>query len=93
MPYRVKKYTPAQDGEYKMACLAALAEQDNGISIAQLQAISIPLTGVTSQKIARCLNELVDMGLVAKAKSRATGLMKYMAVARMLELGYSTPDM
>lgn len=93
MPYTPKKYTPAQDGQYKMEVLAILAEKDNGITISDIQSESIVLTGVSSQKIARILNSLVEMDLVAKAKSRATGRMKYMAVARMLELGYSTPDM
>lgn len=93
MPYKVKKYTPAQDGQYKMEVLAILAEKDYGISISDIQSESIILTGVTSQKIARILNSLVEMGLVAKAQSRATGRMKYMAVARMMELGFSTPDM
>lgn len=93
MPYRTKKYTAEQDGQYKVEVLSILADKDCGISIAEIQAESIVLTGVTSQKIARILNNLVEMGLVQKAQSRATGRMKYMAVSRMLELGFSTPDM
>lgn len=46
------------------------------------------LNSVSSQKLARILAECVDMGLVRKAKSKASGLMMYKSVAVMREQGY-----
>lgn len=53
-----------------------------------MQAGSIFLAGVTNQKLARILSECVDMGLVRKAKSKASGLMMYKSVGVMRAQGY-----
>ena len=76
---------------FKVGIIDVLAEATRGMTIADIQAHNITLAGLTSQKMARVLNELVDMGVVKKAQSRRTKRMMYMAVSAMEELGFISP--
>lgn len=65
-----------------------LAESQEAMTIDEIKAKSITLTGVTSQKMARILTHLCDMGVVRKAQSTARHRMVYKSVAVMAEQGY-----
>lgn len=85
------KYSTECNGRIKVGIIDVLAEATCGMTIADIQAHNITLAGLTSQKMARVLNELVDMGVVKKAQSRRTKRMMYMAVSVMEELGFISP--
>ncbi len=88
MPGVKKKYSREQTAIWRGEILLKLSHSPEAMSIQQLQAGSMFLNGVSSQKLARILAECIDMGLVRKAKSRASGLMMYKSVAVMQEQGY-----
>lgn len=92
MPGVKKKYSKEQTAIWRGEILLRLSHSEEAMSIQQLQAGSIFLNGVSSQKLARILAECVDMGLVRKAKSKASGLMMYKSVAVMKSQGYDVGD-
>lgn len=92
MPGVKKKYSKEQTAIWRGEILLKLSHSEEAMSIQQLQAGSIFLNGVSSQKLARILAECVDMGLVRKAKSRTSGLMMYKSVAVMKAQGYDVDE-
>lgn len=46
------------------------------------------LHDVTSQKLSRILNHLVEFGVIKKTKDRASGHMVYKSIKVMAEQGY-----
>ena len=86
------KYSREQTAIWRGEILLKLSHSPEAMSIQQLQAGSMFLNGVSSQKLARILAECIDMGLVRKAKSRASGLMMYKSVAVMQEQGYDVEE-
>lgn len=92
MPGVKKKYSKEQTAIWRGEILLKLSHSQEAMSIQQLQAGSIFLNGVSSQKLARILAECVDMGLVRKAKCKSSGLMMYKSVAVMREQGYDVDE-
>lgn len=92
MPGVKKKYSKEQTAIWRGEILLRLSQSEEAMSIQQLQAGSIFLNGVSSQKLARILAECVDMGLVRKAKSKSSGLMMYKSVAVMKAQGYDVEE-
>lgn len=92
MPGVKRKYSAQQTAIWRGEILLKLSHSPEAMSIQQLQAGSMFLNGVSSQKLARILAECIDMGLVRKAKSRASGLMMYKSVAVMQEQGYDIEE-
>lgn len=92
MPGTKTKYSQKQTAIWRGEMLSKLATSQEAMSIPQLQACSFYLNGVTTQKLARILNECVDMGLLRKAKSSASGLMLYKSVAVMRAQGYDVDE-
>jgi len=88
MPGRKSKYSKEQTQALTVAALDVLAESPNALTISDICARRISLQGQTTQKMARVLNELVEYGLVQKAKNKA-GRMLYMATAQLEEQGYT----
>lgn len=89
MPGKYKRKLPsAKEGEYRITVLGILEESNVSLTIEQIKLHDMTLTYLTSQKMARILNYLVDMGLVRKAKDKSLNRMKYMSVAKMAEQGY-----
>lgn len=84
------KYTAEYNGKLKVDLLDVLSEAMTSLNISEIQAARPSLAMATPQKLARVLNELVEMNLVRKAQSRSTKRMKYMATSVMCALGYST---
>lgn len=87
MPSRSRrKYTQEQEGSFKVAILDALGDAEIPMTIPEIkEAEPIVLSEVTSQKIARILNEFADAGLVKKGKSNAKKRMVYILVANLDE--------
>lgn len=89
MPGRTNsKYSKEQTTRIVMTALEVLQENSNALTINEICVQRPSLMGITNQKMARCLNELVDFGMVKKAKNKSTGRMMYMAVSQLEEQGY-----
>ena len=88
MPGKVSKYSAEYNGQLKVSILDVLPEATDSITTSEIQSHSIFCAQATPQKMARILNEMVDMGIVMKAKSKSTGRMKYILTSKMKELGY-----
>lgn len=88
MPYRTSKYSAQQNSEFTVRCIEVLENSPEAMSIAQIQASDIVLHDVTSQKLSRILNNMVEFGLIKKCKDRASGHMVYKSTKVMAEQGY-----
>ena len=87
------KYTTEQNVDFGMRVLGVLAEAPEALEIKQIQASDLMLNNLTTQKLARVLRELNEMGLVLKSKSKSNGRMKYKARAMCEEQGYKVEEM
>ena len=87
------KYTTEQNVDFGMRVLGVLAEAPEALEIKQIQASDMTLNNLTTQKLARVLSELSEMGLVLKSKSKSNGRMKYKARAMCEEQGYDIERM
>ena len=71
----------------------ALLEAKEAVNIDKLKLFDMRLNGLTNQKAARLLNELVEQGFCVKSKEKSTGRVAYKAVGVMEEQGYEIgPD-
>ena len=84
---KTSKYTKAQTQAITLDALDVLNESPVALTISEICAQRGSLAGQTSQKMARCLNELVEMGMVEKTKSKS-GRMLYMAMSQLEGQGY-----
>jgi hypothetical protein len=93
MPGRkTAKYSAAYNAEMKVALMDALLECKEAVNIDQLKLMSIKLTNMTNQKVARLMNELVEQGIAAKGKDKSNRV-TYKAISNMVEQGYEIgPD-
>lgn len=80
------KYSKEFTNEMTGRIAVVLAEEQQALTISDIQSKDIRLTGITSQKMARMINHLVDVGFVAKAKGR-DGRMVYKCLAVLEEEG------
>ena len=76
MPGRKSKYTKLQTQEMTMTALDILNDSPTALTISEICAQSPLLVNQTTQKMARCLNDLVEMGDIDKTKSKS-GRMLY----------------
>ena len=76
--YNKPKYTAAQSQEIKMRALEVLVNSTIAMTIDEIQKADLCLTNTTSQKIARELGDLAEIGLIEKIKNKA-GRMTYMS--------------
>lgn len=83
---KTSKYSKEFTDEMTGRIAVILAEEQAALNIQEIQQHDINLTGITSQKMARMINHLVDMGLVAKAKGK-DGRMVYKCLATLEEEG------
>lgn len=90
MPGRVSQYSPRLNAEIKTNLMMTLqmATESERPTTSWLRANNIFLSSVTEQKLSRSLNELCDMGIVCKGKSKELGRMVYRLVEQMGEWGY-----
>ena len=85
---RVHRSSPEKEGEYKMRSLSILNESEEAMTIDKIKSQDMILQPLTSQKMARLISNLIEMGLVRKGKSKNLGRMVYKAVAVMVRQGY-----
>ena len=89
MPYRKSKYSTVQNQALSVTALDVLSESPIALSINDICVRRPSLQNQTTQKMARILNELVEMGLVQKTKSKSRGRMVYMATSQLESQGYN----
>lgn len=76
------KYSKEFTDEMTGRIAVILAEEQAALNIQEIQQRDVNLVGITSQKMARMINHLVDVGLVAKAKGK-DGRMVYKCLATL----------
>lgn len=89
---RVHRLSSEKEGEYKMRILSILNESEEAMTIDQIKSQDMILQPLTSQKMARLISNLIEMGLVRKGKSKSLGRMVYKAVAVMVRQGYDVNE-
>ena len=87
---KVSKYSKEFTDEMTGRIAVVLAEEQTALNIQEIQQRDLTLIGITSQKMARMIGHLVDVGLVAKAKGK-DGRMVYKCLA-MLEAEGVDPE-
>lgn len=87
MIYRKSKYSKDQTAIWQGETAVILAQSAEAMTIDEIKNNSIQLTGVSTQKMARILGHLIEMGMVTKAKSKS-GKMVYKSLAVMEMQGY-----
>lgn len=88
MAGRTSKYSATQNSEFEFRTLDVLAHSPEAISIAEIKQSDLVLANLSTQKMARVLSKLNEMGLVRSGKNKASGRMTYKSVAVMREQGY-----
>ena len=81
-----------KEGELRMRTLNILADSDEALTIDEIKSRDFILAPITTQKMARVIGHLIEMGLVRKAKSKSLGRMVYKAVSKMVEQGYDVEE-
>ena len=79
---QTSKYSKEFTDEMTGRIAVVLAEEQVALNIQQIQMRDPNLNGITSQKMARMINHLVEVGLVAKAKGK-DGRMVYKCLATL----------
>lgn len=87
-----RKMSVEKEGELRMRTLSILADSDEALTIDEIKSRDFILAPITSQKMARIIGHLIEMGLVRKAKSKSLGRMVYKAVSKMVEQGYDVEE-
>lgn len=87
------KYSADFNSEMKTILSCVLLDSKQELNIDEMKARDMRLVGLTTQKAARLLNELVEMGFCAKSKQKSTNRMCYKAIGTMIDEGYEIgPD-
>ena len=89
MPGTRPKYNKQQTAIMEGEVLYIISHSPEAITIDEMRAQSFTLSDVSTQKIARILTKLIEMGMVIKAKSKSKNKMVYKSVAIMEEQGYN----
>lgn len=91
MPGRVRsrKFSPQKESEFRMRILGILAASEEAMTIDEIKRRDFTLQGLSTQKIARVLGYLIEMGFVRKGKSKSLGRMVYKFVSVMTRQGYN----
>lgn len=87
---KTSKYDSTQNGMIRLHLLEKLSDSPEAMSMKDMQNGDPIICNYTTQKMARELNYLVDMGLVQKAQSKSRKCMVYKAVSVMEEQGYDS---
>lgn len=89
---RTRKFSAAKESEFRMRILGVLATSEEAMTIDEIKRCDFTLQGLSTQKMARILGYLIEMGFVRKAKSKSLGRMVYKAVSVMAEQGYDVEN-
>lgn len=90
--FKTSKFSDSVNQDLEIRTLDILANSQNAMSIQDIQREDIVLAHHTSQKMARVLGKLVDMGFVRKNKSKVNNRMMYKSVSVMLAQGYQVDE-
>lgn len=84
MPGRKSKYSSEVNRQIKLELFSTLAEagEYDNPTLEWIQNHSIYLSGFSTQKLSRSLNEMVELGFVRKGKSRS-GRMVYRLIGEV----------
>lgn len=85
MPGTRPKYNKQQTAIMEGEILYIISHSPEAITIDEMRAQSFTLADVSTQKIARILTKLIDMGMVIKAKSKSKNKMVYKSLATFVE--------
>ncbi len=85
MPGTRPKYNKQQTAIMEGEILYIISHSSEAITIDEMRAQSFTLANVSTQKIARILTKLIDMGMVIKAKSKSKNKMVYKSLATFIE--------
>lgn len=78
MAYRSKsKYEKQRDSMLSVETMFVLADAEKPLNIDEIKASNMMLAGTSSQKMARVLNELIDIGAAQKHQDKKSGRMVY----------------
>ena len=88
----MNKYSAQQNEQLISAVLDVLEESSSALTISDICVRRPSLSGQTSQKMARVLNELIEYGFVRKSVNRQTKRMMYMSVNQLTKQGYDDDD-
>ena len=88
MPGKSSAYSKKMTNDITMRVLAVLMDNSNPLTIPEICAQDICLSGLTSQKITRSLTRLCEAGLVVKSKSKSKNKMVYINTTVLEEQGY-----
>lgn len=82
----------ARNQMYEFETLEVLSHSPVAMTISEICQSSFTLNGLTSQKMAHVLKNLVDMGLVKKTQSKSKKRMVYIAVSQLEEQGITLQE-
>lgn len=85
MPGTRPKYNKQQTAIMEGEILYIISHSPEAITIDEMRAQSFTLANVSTQKIARILTRLIEMGMVIKAKSKSKNKMVYKSLATFVE--------
>lgn len=85
MPGTRPKYNKQQTAIMEGEILYIISHSPEAITIDEIRAQSFTLADVSTQKIARILTKLIEMGMVIKAKSKSKNKMVYKSLATLVE--------
>lgn len=85
MPGTRPKYNKQQTAIMEGEILYIISHSLEAITIDEIRAQSFTLADVSTQKIARILTKLIEMGMVIKAKSKSKNKMVYKSLATFVE--------
>ena len=90
--YHRTKYSVEDTQRWTVEALVTLGEEGRAMTCAEIKACNILLADVTPQKMARCLNDLCERGLILKTKGKDNRML-YKSVSVILEEGYKLEDL
>lgn len=89
---RTRKLSIDKESEIKYRIMDVLDNSEEALTIDGIKRQDFTLEGLSSQKMARLLGGLIEMGLVRKSRSNSLGRMVYKSTSVMREQGYNVDD-
>lgn len=89
---RTRKLSIDKESEIKYRIMDVLDNSEEALTIDDIKRQDFTLEGLSSQKMARLLGGLIEMGLARKSRSNSLGRMVYKSTSVMREQGYNVDD-
>lgn len=78
--YKKSKYSDLDNQEMRVQCLGVLEDALRAMTIDEIRHADLNLATKTSQKIARILNEMAELGVITKGKDALTKKVTYKVI-------------